>query len=89
MTDIICSKCKSSSVVRKSYATKIGATVGFIGGPVGTAVGITVGSAAGAILAGLKGIAAGSAIGAGAGKVLDDTVINAYKCNQCSHVFTV
>lgn len=60
-----------------------GAAVGAIGGPVGA----VFGGLAGAVVAGLLGSAAGSVAGSAVGGVLDDNVLDNYRCQSCGHCF--
>lgn len=60
-----------------------GAAVGAIGGPVGA----VFGGLAGAVVAGLLGSAAGSVAGSTIGAVLDDNVLDNYRCLTCDHSF--
>jgi uncharacterized membrane protein len=37
----------------------------------------------------LGGMAAGAAVGAAAGKIVDEVVLDNYKCNGCEHTFSI
>jgi hypothetical protein len=62
---------------------EIGATAGLIVGPIGS----LLGGFAGAIIGGLIGGAAGGATGAKMGEVVDDAVLDNYRCLACEYTF--
>lgn len=63
---------------------RLGGAVGVIAGPPGMALG----SIAGAILGGLVGGAAGGITGAKIGQVVDERLLNNYRCLVCDHCFS-
>lgn len=79
-----------AAVAAAAAGAEAGAAAGIIGGPLGVVAGATVGLVAGAIIGGLTGGTAGAAIGAKAGEIIDEHILDNFKClnNQCSHKFS-
>jgi len=63
---------------------EMGATVGLVAGPFGA----MLGGIAGAVLGALVGGTAGCAAGATLGEMVDDKVLNNYRCLGCQHTFS-
>lgn len=62
---------------------QLGLAIGLAGGPFGA----TLGTVIGAILGGLCGAALGCEVGATFGQVVDDRVLDNYRCLACGHTF--
>lgn len=97
-----CPCCQSVQLERRDIARRAGGTVGLAAGAVvgttsalgGAEVGLAIGLAAGplgalagALLGGLAGAAAGCATGARLGNVIDEQVLDNYRCLACGHRF--
>jgi len=63
----------------------VGASLGIVGGPVGSAIG----GLAGAIIGGLFGAAAGGAVGTRVGEAVDDHILDNYQCLACGYTFSL
>ena len=63
---------------------EMGAMVGLVAGPFGA----MLGGVAGAVLGALVGGAAGCAAGATLGEMVDDKVLNNYRCLACHYTFS-
>lgn len=61
-----------------------GAAIGMLAGPAGA----VCGGIAGAVIAGLIGGTAGCATGSVFGEVIDDKVLDNYRCHACGHTFS-
>ena len=66
-----------------STGAAYGASLGFVAGPVGS----VVGSLSGAIIGGLVGGTTGASAGVALGSVLDDQVLDNYRCLDCDYCF--
>jgi hypothetical protein len=75
----------TSGAVAVLSGAEAGAVIGTLGGPIGA----MCGGIAGAVLAGLMAGAAGCATGAAFGEVLDQKVLNNWRCLACGRTFTV
>lgn len=73
----------TSGVAMALSGAEAGAAVGAIGGPLGA----VFGGLTGAVIAGLIGSAAGSVAGSAVGGVLDDSLLDNYRCVSCGHTF--
>lgn len=73
----------TSGVAMALSGAEAGAAVGAIGGPLGA----VFGGLTGAVIAGLLGSAAGSIAGSTVGGVLDDSLLDNYRCLSCGHTF--
>ena len=73
----------ASGVAGALAGSRTGAIVGVVAGPVGVAVG----SIAGAIIGGLMGGAAGGVTGAQLGQVIDERILDNYRCLACGYRF--
>jgi hypothetical protein len=74
----------ASSTTGTFAGAEIGATFGLIAGPPGATLGALAGAIMGALLAGTSvGIA-----GARLGEVIDDRILDNYKCLACNYVFS-
>lgn len=73
----------TSGVAMALSGAEAGAAVGAIGGPLGA----LFGGLTGAVIAGLLGSAAGSVAGSAVGGVLDDSLLDNYRCLSCGHTF--
>ncbi|WP_310641278.1 hypothetical protein [Burkholderia cenocepacia] len=73
----------TSGVAMALSGAEAGAAVGAIGGPLGA----VFGGLTGAVIAGLLGSAAGSVAGSAVGGVLDDSLLDNYRCLSCGHTF--
>ena len=65
-----------------------GARMGAHAGPVGVAAGTTVGAITGAVLGALASGSTGAVIGAKLGELIDEHVLDNFKCCDCSHTFS-
>lgn len=87
-----CPKCNSPNVSLTRNAQKTCASIGTIGGAIyGYRVGADfglVGMFTGAIAGLIGGAVAGCEAGHAVGKVIDETIINEYQCNNCHHIFS-
>ncbi len=70
-------------------STLAGAQIGGRVGMVGGLPGMVIGSISGAIISGLLGAAAGSITGAQVGAIIDERVLNNYRCLSCSYEFSL
>jgi hypothetical protein len=61
-----------------------GTVVGMLAGPAGA----VCGAIAGAVIAGLIGGTAGCATGSVFGEIVDDKVLDNYRCHACGHTFS-
>lgn len=73
-----CPKCQSDRVEMRHRARKTGGAVGAVCGAI-----------AGAVIAGLIGGTAGCATGSMFGEVVDDKVLDNYRCHACGHTFSL
>lgn len=73
----------TSGVAMALSGGEAGAAVGAIGGPLGA----VFGGLTGALIAGLLGSTAGSIAGSAVGGVLDDSLLDNYRCLSCGHTF--
>lgn len=62
---------------------EIGAAVGLLAGPLGALLGVI----AGALMGGLSGAAVGGVAGSQLGRVVDENLLDNYRCSSCSHTF--
>jgi hypothetical protein len=62
---------------------EIGATVGLLAGPLG----VLLGGIAGALMGGLAGAAVGGVAGSQLGRVVDENILDNYRCYSCSQTF--
>lgn len=93
---IECPHCQSMKVDCLNYATRFGGVLGAVAGAIGGAkygakagfAGIVAGSITGAILGGISGCTAGISAGVGLGKIIDDNVLNNYRCSCCKYTFS-
>jgi hypothetical protein len=74
----------ASGVAFALSGAETGAAVGVLAGPAGA----VCGAIAGAVIAGLIGGTAGCATGSVFGEVIDDKVLNNYRCHACGHTFS-
>jgi hypothetical protein len=74
----------ASGVAFSLSGAETGAAVGVLAGPAGA----ICGAIAGAVIAGLIGGTAGCATGSVFGEVIDDKVLNNYRCHACGHTFS-
>ena len=99
-----CPKCLSTRIGRNNYGKKtagvIGAAAGVYGGYTsaiaGARTGAVVGAMAGpvsgiggAVIGGLLGGVTGVSAGIILGDVLDEIVLDNYRCLECSHSFSI
>lgn len=95
-----CSKCGGNASLRnvtRKVSTATGVVAGGwaavhglrLGAQVGTAICPGIGTAAGAILGLLTGAAAGGVAGNSVGKMLDESIIRQYQCENCGHTWRV
>ncbi|WP_367189819.1 hypothetical protein [Burkholderia sp. Ed8] len=73
----------TSGVAMALSGAEAGAAVGAVGGPLG----VVFGGLTGALIAGLLGSTAGSIAGSAVGGVLDDSLLDNYRCLSCGHTF--
>lgn len=73
----------TSGVALVLSGAEIGAVAGAMGGPVGSAIGALTGG----VLAMLIGGATGCAAGAAFGEIIDDNVLDKYRCTDCGYAF--
>ncbi|WP_404612148.1 hypothetical protein [Rhodanobacter hydrolyticus] len=73
----------TSGVALVLSGAEVGAVAGALAGPVGSAVGALTGG----VLAMLIGGATGCAAGAAFGEVVDDNVLDKYRCADCGYTF--
>jgi len=62
---------------------EMGATVGLVAGPFGAMLGGIAGAVLGALVGGTAGCAAGAALG----EMVDDKVLNNYRCLACGYTY--
>jgi hypothetical protein len=74
----------ASGVAFALSGAETGAAVGTLAGPAGA----VCGAIAGAVIAGLIGGTAGCATGSVFGEVVDDKVLNNFRCHACAHTFS-
>jgi hypothetical protein len=74
----------ASGVAFALSGAETGAAVGVLAGPAGA----MCGAIAGAVIAGLIGGTAGCATGSVFGEVIDDKVLNNFRCHACGHTFS-
>ena len=74
----------ASGIAFALSGAETGAAVGVLAGPAGA----VCGAIAGAVIAGLIGGTAGCATGSVFGEVIDDKVLNNFRCHACQHVFS-
>ncbi|SDQ79972.1 hypothetical protein [Paraburkholderia tuberum] len=74
----------ASGVAFALSGAETGAAVGALAGPAGAACG----AIAGAVIAGLIGGTAGCATGSIFGEVVDDKVLDNFRCHDCGHTFS-
>jgi len=72
-----------SGVSAASTGALYGSAVGLVGGPVG----VTLGRVTGAIIGGLVGGTTGASAGVALGSVLDEQVLDNYRCLDCDYCF--
>ena len=73
-----------SGVAGVMNGAEIGTMLGWVVGPGGA----VLGTLAGALFGGLIAAAAGCALGASLGEVIDDKLLNNYRCLSCQHSFS-
>lgn len=73
----------TSAIAVALSGAEAGATVGLVAGPLGAACG----SIAGAVMAGLLAGTAGCATGAACGELIDQKVLDNWRCLACGHTF--
>jgi len=81
---------RASGTVGLAAGAVVGTTSALGGAEVGLAIGVAadpLGALAGALLGGLAGAAAGCATGARLGNVMDEQVLDSYRCLMCGHRF--
>ncbi|MFM0753632.1 hypothetical protein [Paraburkholderia strydomiana] len=74
----------ASGIAFALSGAETGAAVGVLAGPAGA----VCGAIAGAVIAGLIGGTAGCATGSVFGEVIDDKVLNNFRCHACGHTFS-
>ncbi|SAL19814.1 complement resistance protein TraT [Caballeronia telluris] len=74
----------TSGIAFALSGAETGATVGVLAGPAGA----VCGAIAGAVIAGLIGGAAGCATGSVFGEIVDDKVLDNFRCHACGHTFS-
>lgn len=74
----------TSGIAFALSGAETGAAVGTLAGPAG----VVCGAIAGAVIAGLIGGAAGCATGSVFGEIVDEKVLNNYRCHACGHTFS-
>ncbi|CAB3741243.1 hypothetical protein LMG22037_06471 [Paraburkholderia phenoliruptrix] len=74
----------ASGIAFALSGAETGAAVGVLAGPAGA----VCGAIAGAVIAGLIGGTAGCATGSVFGEVIDDKVLNDFRCHACGHTFS-
>jgi phage tail tape-measure protein len=99
-----CPRCGGTNVDKRNYAKKAGTAAGAVAGVAGTfagaeggaAVGAAIGSVipgfgtvVGGVLGALGGLAAGALIGSKAGEIVDEHLLDNYKCMDCDHTFSL
>jgi outer membrane lipoprotein SlyB len=89
---IECPNCQSTRIVSKDVGKKTEGVIGAVGGAeVGGAIGLLAGPAGvmvGSLLGALIGGAAGSIAGAKLGEVVDNHVLDNYRCLSCDYEFS-
>lgn len=99
----VCPHCQSHRIVTRNHARKVCSTLGTFAGA-GMAVrsvrlgstigrlfgppGIVAGGMAGIIFAGLSGAILGNSTGSKLGSMLDDSILNNYRCLSCKRTFS-
>ncbi|MGF6245545.1 hypothetical protein P3T42_007323 [Paraburkholderia sp. GAS38] len=74
----------TSGIAFALSGAETGAAVGLLAGPAGA----VCGAIAGAVIAGLIGGAAGCATGSVFGEIVDDKVLDNFRCHACGHTFS-
>jgi hypothetical protein len=74
----------TSGIAFALSGAETGAAVGVLAGPAGA----VCGAIAGAVIAGLIGGTAGCATGSVFGEIVDDRVLNNFRCHACGHTFS-
>ncbi|WP_434661504.1 hypothetical protein P5W99_00850 [Paraburkholderia sp. A3BS-1L] len=74
----------TSGIAIALSGAETGAAVGLLAGPAGA----VCGAIAGAVIAGLLGGAAGCATGSVFGEIVDDKVLDNFRCHACGHTFS-
>jgi hypothetical protein len=74
----------ASGVALALSGAETGAAVGMLAGPAGA----VCGAIAGAVIAGLIGGTAGCATGSVFGEIVDDKVLDNFRCYACGHTFS-
>ena len=74
----------TSGIAFALSGAETGASVGILAGPAGA----VCGAIAGAVIAGLIGGAAGCATGSVFGEIVDEKVLNNFRCHACGHTFS-
>ncbi len=98
-----CPHCQSNRIVTRNHARKTCSTLGTLAGAsmavrsvkLGTTIGrffgppgIVAGGMAGMVFAGLSGAILGNSTGSKLGTMLDDSVLNNYRCLSCKRTFS-
>lgn len=99
--ELICPRCQSERVETRGYGKKIGGAMGAIAG-IGSGIALVLSGAdlgavtsagtktdglARGVLAVLKSGSAGCVAGAAFGNVIDEDVLDKYRCVECGHAF--
>jgi len=74
----------TSGIAFALSGAETGAAVGTLAGPAG----VVCGAIAGAVIAGLIGGAAGCATGSMFGEIVDEKVLDNFRCHACGHTFS-
>ncbi len=98
-----CPHCQSHRIVARNHARKTCGTLGTLAGAgmavrsvkLGTTIGrffgppgVVAGGMAGIVFAGLSGAILGNSTGSKLGTMLDDSVLNNYRCLSCERTFS-
>tara|TARA_R110001583_G_scaffold87190_2_gene227837 strand:- start:363 stop:710 length:348 start_codon:yes stop_codon:yes gene_type:complete len=75
----------AGGVAAAASGARIGAGLGMLVGPAGA----VLGGLAGAIFGGIAGGAAGCTAGSALGEMIDETLLDNYKCMACGHSFSL
>ena len=73
----------TSGIALVLSGAEMGAIAGAVAGPVGSAMGALTGGMVAMLIGGATGCAAGAAFG----EVVDDNVLDKYRCADCGHTF--
>lgn len=99
MSPILCPCCQSAQVKCRNIGRKAGSALGILFGAAGVVSSLSamtgvpgsviLGHAAQVLMKAMVGGASGCAVGAALGEVVDDNILENYRCRSCRHSFSV